>query len=136
MDTTRLIDPAFWVNPQPLALGDPEVTSWCGGIDELEGHVLFQTSGSSGMPKWIALSKTALQLSAATVNRHLHVDEGACWGLTLPLHHVGGFGVVARAYDAACRLAEDAGKWDAVRFSGWCAASAVTHVSRASDPGV
>ncbi len=129
MDATRLIDPAFWTNPEPLALGDAEMTAWSRSIEELEGHVLFQTSGSSGVPKWIALSKSALQLSAAAVNRHLLVDENACWGLTLPLHHVGGFGVVARAYEAACRLAEFTGKWDAARFSEWCLASSVTHLS-------
>lgn len=103
--------------------------TWARGVPELEGHVLFQTSGSSGRPKWIALSKIALQLSAAAVNRHLHVGETACWGLTLPLHHVGGFGVVARSHEAACRLAEFTGKWDAARFSEWCAALSVTHVS-------
>jgi len=129
MDATRLIDPAFWTNPEPLAAGDEGMTAWCRSVDELEDHVLFQTSGSSGTPKWIALSKTALQLSAATVNRHLRVDENACWGLTLPLHHVGGFGVVARAYEAACRLAVFVGKWEPGRFAEWCAASKVTHVS-------
>lgn len=129
MDATRLIDPAFWTNPEPLAAGDEGMSVWCQGVDELEGHVLFQTSGSSGAPKWIALSKTALQLSAATVNRHLQVDESACWGLTLPLHHVGGFGVVARAYEAACRLAVFDGKWEPRRFAEWCEVSKVTHVS-------
>lgn len=129
MDATRLIDPAFWTNPEPLAMGDSAMSAWARGIEELEGHVLFQTSGSSGTPKWIALSKTALQLSAAAVNRHLLIDETACWGLTLPLHHVGGFGVVARAYEAACGLGEYAGKWDATRFAEWCTVLSVTHVS-------
>jgi o-succinylbenzoate---CoA ligase len=129
MDATRLIDPAFWMNPEPLAAGDEGVTAWSRGVDELERHVLFQTSGSSGAPKWIALSKTALLLSAATVNRHLDVDENACWGLTLPLHHVGGFGVVARAYEAACRLAIFPGKWQATRFTEWSINAQLTHVS-------
>jgi len=129
MDATHLINPAFWTNPEPLAAGNEGVTAWCRGVDEIEGHVLFQTSGSSGTPKWIALSKAALQLSAAAVNRHLKVNESACWGLALPLHHVGGFGVVARAYEAACRLATFTGKWEATRFAEWCAVSKVTHVS-------
>lgn len=129
MDATRLIDPAFWTSPEPLAVGDSDMSAWAMGVDELEGHVLFQTSGSSGSPKWIALSKTALQWSAAAVNRHLLVDERACWGLTLPLNHVGGFGVVARSYEAACRLAGYNWKWNPLRFSEWCASSDVTHVS-------
>jgi len=129
MDATRLINPGFWADSEPLALGDRAVTDWCRDQPALEGHVLFQTSGSSGPPKWIAVSKPALLLSAATVNRHLGVDEDACWGLTLPLHHVGGFGVAARAYEAASRLATFPGKWDPARFTKWLADEAVTHVS-------
>lgn len=129
MDATRLIDPAFWADPRPLAMGDAEVTAWCQGIPNLEGHVLFQTSGSSGAPKWIALSKQALLLSAAVVNRHLGVTEDSCWGLSLPLHHVGGFGVAARTYEAASRSSELNGKWNPTEFTGWITRHGVTHVS-------
>ncbi|MFD0895069.1 AMP-binding protein [Luteolibacter ambystomatis] len=129
MDATRLIDPAFWSDPRPLAMGDAEVTAWCRSVPDLEGHVLFQTSGSSGTPKWIALSKQALLLSAAVVNRHLGVTEDSCWGLSLPLHHVGGFGVVARTYESAGRYAELHGKWNPAGFPEWIACHGVTHVS-------
>ncbi|MGC4016880.1 MAG: AMP-binding protein [Luteolibacter sp.] len=129
MDATRLIDPAFWTDPRPLAMGDAEITAWCQSVPELEGHVLFQTSGSSGTPKWIALSKQALLLSAAVVNRHLGVTEDSCWGLSLPLHHVGGFGVAARTYEAASRCVELHGKWNPSGFPEWIARQGVTHVS-------
>lgn len=129
MDATRLTDPGFWASAEPLAAGDREVTDWCLRHAELAGHVLFQTSGSSGTPKWIALPKQALLLSAATVNRHLGVDEDSCWGLSLPLHHVGGFGVAARAYEAACRMASYDGKWESEKFTRWIGREGVSHVS-------
>jgi O-succinylbenzoic acid--CoA ligase len=91
--------------------------------------VFFQTSGSGGVPKWIGLRKEALLLSAAVVNRHLRVGEESCWGLALPLHHVGGFGVVARAFEAGCRLEEFSRRWEAVAFRDWAAAAGVTHTS-------
>ncbi|RYD33092.1 MAG: long-chain fatty acid--CoA ligase, partial [Verrucomicrobiaceae bacterium] len=62
MDAALLTGEAFWNDPRPFATGAvPDVP-------ELEGHVLFETSGSSGNPKWVALSKRALLVSAAAVN--------------------------------------------------------------------
>ncbi|BCU77791.1 AMP-binding protein [Luteolibacter sp. LG18] len=129
MDPARLINPTFWTDPRPLAAGDPEVTAWCEGEPALDGHVLFQTSGSSGAPKWIALKKDALLLSAAVVNRHLGVTGDSCWGLSLPLHHVGGFGVAARSYEAASRMVRLGGKWNPAEFTAWIERHGVTHVS-------
>ncbi len=93
------------------------------------GAVSFQTSGSTGAAKQIVLTKEALLLSARAVNEWLRVDAAATWGLALPLNHVGGFGVAARAYAAACRLAVFAEKWNAVHFSKWIESESVTHVS-------
>jgi o-succinylbenzoate---CoA ligase len=128
MDAALLTDPGFWVDGgEPLAMATPPVDPR--RFTELEGHVLFQTSGSSGHPQWIALSKGALLLSAAAVNRHLQVDEEACWGLALPLHHVGGFGVVARAFEAACRWERFPARWEPRAFTAWLADQRVTHLS-------
>jgi len=129
MDATRLTDPGFWTDPMPLSWGDTDFNLWCENQDALQGHVLFQTSGSSGAPKWIALSKNALLLSAMAVNRHLEVEPEDVWGLALPLRHVGGFGVVARAFEGACRLAVYPGKWQAVAFTGWVEREGVTLTS-------
>src|ERR1035437_6785984 len=114
METNRLIDPAFWQAraPWPAGGGDP-FGGWERSREELEGHILFSTSGSTGAPKWIALSKDALLLSAMAVNAHLQIKDTSCWGLALPIHHVGGFGVVARAYEAGCRLRVFGRRWDA-----------------------
>jgi len=122
-----MVSPSFWSDPDVFAAGD--FPGKIPALPELRGHVLFPTSGSSGAPKWIALAKTALLASAAAVNRHLEVTQASCWGLALPLHHVGGFGVVARAHESGCRLATFGRRWDAPAFAAWLAENAVTHTS-------
>ncbi len=101
-----------------------KATFWTDG-----GSVHFQTSGSTGTAKQIVITKEALLLSARAVNDWLRVDPTSVWGLALPLHHVGGFGVAARAFAAGCRLSVYEGKWDAARFAQWIGEMGVTHVS-------
>ncbi|MFZ9936370.1 MAG: AMP-binding protein [Luteolibacter sp.] len=125
MEPADVISPAFWNDPTPVDAGGGDVPC----ISGLENHVLFRTSGSSGAPKWIALSKQALLASANAVNRHLHVTPADCWGLALPLRHVGGFGVVARAHAAGCRFAHFTPRWDAAEFAKWLDANRVTLTS-------
>jgi O-succinylbenzoic acid--CoA ligase len=91
--------------------------------------VPFQTSGSTGAAKQVVIEKEALLVSARAVNEWLHVDAASVWGLALPLNHVGGFGVAARAYAAGCGLSVYEGKWDAARFAKWTGTERVTHVS-------
>lgn len=123
MDPALLTSQSFWNDPSPFAWGEvPD-------IPELTGHVLFETSGSSGTPRWIALSKQALLVSAAAVNRHLGVTRESCWGLALPLNHVGGFGVAARTYEAGCRMCHFEERWEPRAFREWLERSQVTHAS-------
>jgi O-succinylbenzoic acid--CoA ligase len=127
MDPALLIDPVFWGDGSSVAMG-----AFDGDLpDEVDGSglVFFQTSGSSGEPKWIGLTKNGLLISAAAVNGHLGVTEDSCWGLALPSHHVGGFGVVARAFEAGCGHVVFPGRWDAGRFRDWVAVEGVSHVS-------
>ncbi|MEM1083129.1 MAG: AMP-binding protein [Verrucomicrobiota bacterium] len=128
METTQLMDPAFWTSDRPEAPGSAFEPSQC-GIEGLGGLVFFQTSGSTGEPRWIGISREALLLSAAVVNRHLRVQGDCRWGLALPLHHVGGFGVVARAHEAGVGLSCFEGKWEASRFTTWLGTEGVSHVS-------
>lgn len=127
MDATLLTTSGFWKDHTPLAMG--RVSAGVLALRELSGHVLFETSGSSGTPKWVALSKAALLLSAAAVNRHLQVTSESSWGLVLPLHHVGGFGVCARAYQAGCHLEIFEKRWQAAAFTEWLSRGHVTHTS-------
>ena len=119
MDASLLTSAAYWNDPESPV---PD-------IPELVGHVLFETSGSTGNPKWVALSKQALLVSAAAVNRHLEVTCESCWGLALPLNHVGGFGVAARAYEAGCRFETFSHRWDASGFLDWLERGKITHTS-------
>jgi len=127
MGSASLTNPGFWEDSTPFAAG-----SFPGGIPEipeLRGHVLFETSGSTGTPKWIAISKNALHASATAVNAHLEVTASSCWGLALPAHHVGGFGVAARAFAAGCAFCEFGKRWNPIEFARWLAENKVTHTS-------
>ena len=96
---------------------------------DLQNHLFFETSGTGGEPKWIALSKDALLASAEAVNLHLDVCASSRWGLALPVHHVGGFGVAARAFAAGCAFHEFEARWQASAFAGWISAREITHTS-------
>lgn len=127
MDAPVILSDAFWRNHEPQAIG-----GFAGKIPDfpaLAGHVLFGTSGTTGAPKWLALSKDALAASARAVNAHLGVDAGSRWGLALPMHHVGGFGVVARAREAGCGFAAFGEKWNPLAFASWLDAQGITHTS-------
>lgn len=119
MDASLLTHSEFWTDSASPAPGIPE----------LAGHVLFETSGSSGVPKWVAISKQALLISAAAVNRHLDVTHESRWGLALPLNHVGGFGVAARAYEAQCGFHEFGERWHVEKFHDWLESCEVSHTS-------
>jgi O-succinylbenzoic acid--CoA ligase len=64
----------------------------------LPRHVWLATSGTSGALKLTALSKEAMLASAAAVNRHLDSDARDVWYCVLPLFHVGGLGILTRAF--------------------------------------
>jgi len=118
-----LKDPTFWTDD----------SNWSAEplphIPELRGHVFFRTSGSTGEAKWIALSKEAILLSAAAVNRHLKVTPKSRWGLALPLKHVGGFGILARVHEAGCYLSHFPQSWDPALFKAHITVTHVTHTS-------
>jgi len=127
MDALELTTSAFWDDLAPIAVGG--FTGDLASIEIPPGLVLFATSGSSDVPMWVALSKQALRVSAAAVNCHLEVSAACCWGLALPPHHVGGFGVAARAYAADCGFAEFGRRWDAPAFARWLDDRRITHTS-------
>ncbi|HVR42155.1 MAG TPA: AMP-binding protein [Thermoanaerobaculia bacterium] len=66
-------------------------------LPPLTRHVWLTTSGSGGNIKLVALSKQAILESADGVNRHLEATAADVWCCPLPLFHVGGLGIVARA---------------------------------------
>ncbi len=136
METTRLTDwlphqlahADFWKHPSSLLAAAADAV--LPNASALPDHsVCFATSGSTGLPAWIVLSKDALLVSAKAVNRHLRVSTTSHWGLALPLHHVGGFGVAARAYQAGCGFSSFGQKWNAALFHTWLKENRITHTS-------
>lgn len=127
MDAEYINSVEFWKDEGFFVAGD-----WEGMMPDLgkvRQPVLFKTSGSMGNAKWIVLEKQALLISATAVNRWLDVSHKSKWGLALPLNHVGGFGVVARTYEASCELAVFPGKWDPAEYAEWVAREQITHTS-------
>lgn len=131
--------PVDWSSGQSLALANPE---WLRGagltpadvdrrLPRLEGHVWMPTSGTSseapGAVRWVALSKEALLASAASVNAHLGAGPSDVWAHALPVFHVGGLGILARATLSRARVvAAVATKWDAAAFHAVASAEGAT----------
>jgi o-succinylbenzoate---CoA ligase len=80
----------------------------------LPAHVLLATSGTTGSLKLTALSKRAMLVSAAAVNRHLQSDSRDVWACVLPTFHVGGLSIHARAFLSGARVVTAA--WDPHEF--------------------
>lgn len=124
------MEPDFWAS---------DTTQVMGGNDEVfpssitealpAGAVLFSSSGSSGVHKWIVHTRETLQLSARAVNEHLQVHSADTFGQLLPSLHVGGFGLIARAYFSKNTLVRYEGKWDAQRAVSFLAENRVTLTS-------
>lgn len=119
----QLLSPDYWdsdevdVRLNPLAPFDRE------GLDEflasevrLRGHVIFATSGSSGAPKLVCLSRSALLASADAVNAHLEATERDRWLCGLPQFHVGGYGIWTRARQLGGQVESYLGAWSALSF--------------------
>ncbi|HYO76989.1 MAG TPA: AMP-binding protein [Thermoanaerobaculia bacterium] len=73
------------------------------------------TSGTTGALKLTALSKRAMLASASAVNRHLASDANDVWSCVLPTFHVGGLGILARAYQSGAGVIVSS--WDARQFA-------------------
>ncbi|MDA8975006.1 AMP-binding protein [Akkermansiaceae bacterium] len=120
----------FWKSNAPLLMERNEaLEDWLSTRVDLNRHVLFRTSGSSGVQKWIALSKDALAWSAERVVEHLSMTSADVCALALPTHHVGGFGMVARCEVSGARLVEFEGRWSAQGFTELCLLEKVTITS-------
>jgi o-succinylbenzoate---CoA ligase len=59
-------------------------------------HTVIHTSGTTGVPKPVELTFANHAASATASADALGVDPDDCWLCPLPLHHVGGLGVLVR----------------------------------------
>lgn len=114
-DTEVLLNPRMPEDTRALLLNAQAA------LPSLSAHVWITTSGSSGL-KWVALSKAALLASAHAVNTHLEATRTDSWALPLPLFHVGGLGILARAHLSGAKVHQwSAAKWDAPAFQAFLA---------------
>ena len=126
METLDLTKKSFWASGETVVLANPRdaeamheaevIREWLDRDGDLTSCLLFRTSGSSGKGKWVALSKKALLVSAKSVNDLLVVTKNDRWLQSLPLFHVGGMGIAARAYEAGCFLCDQYEKWNPTQF--------------------
>lgn len=84
---------------------------------QFPGHIWIATSGTSAVVKWAALSKQAILTSADAVNKHLNATSADVWINPLPLFHVGGLGIWARAHQAGAQCIPFSEKWNPQAFS-------------------
>ena len=59
--------------------------------------LVVETSGSTGKPKSVAISTTALIASTNAAHKYLGATPGDSWSLLLPITHIAGLNVIARA---------------------------------------
>ena len=61
--------------------------------------IVIPTSGSTGIPKDVALSASALISSARASHKYLDAKPGHIWSLLLPITHIAGINVLVRALE-------------------------------------
>jgi len=135
METSLMLKPEFW-SAGGVWIGQSDHTEDGSTLADFAARELqaqnmcfFQTSGSDGRRKWVGLTKDSLLISAKAVNAHFGITEQDRWLLALPVHHVGGFGVLARAFVSGSRVTQMDGKWDATVFARTCAEAGATLAS-------
>ena len=76
-----------------------ELVTLEGGLPTEPGDaVVVGTSGSTGAPKAVVMSRAAVKWAAESTSRMLEVDPSSdTWLACIPLSHVGGLGVVSRS---------------------------------------
>lgn len=84
------------------------------GYETYRAHIWIATSGTT-QKKWVALSKEAFLVSADAVNAHLASNKRDVWLNALPLFHVGGLSIYARAYLSGAKVYQ-CPKWDVVKY--------------------
>lgn len=135
METSLILKPEFW-SDGGVWVAQPEDCEEGSTLANFASHQLqakdwcfFQTSGSEGKRKWVGLTKESLLISANAVNAHFGITERDHWLLALPIYHVGGFGVLARAFTSRSTVTRLDGKWDAAAFAQKCAEAGATLAS-------
>lgn len=84
---------------------------------DFKSHIWIATSGTCGNRlKWVALTKSAFLTSAHEVNSHLQSNASDRWLNALPLFHVGGLSIYARAFLSNASVTVFNEKWNPKDF--------------------
>jgi o-succinylbenzoate---CoA ligase len=75
-------------------------------------QVVVNTTGSSGIKKRVLLSIDAISASAELSNERISAKAGDVWSLLLPINHIAGLNVLARAEKLGSTVVEVDGKAD------------------------
>lgn len=67
------------------------------GSIQTKPAAVFQTSGTSGVPKAVPVSSAQIASAVNSSAKNFSVDDGCTWLLCLPLHHTGGANVVFKS---------------------------------------
>lgn len=88
----------FHILPPPIMKksGLPEMQ--IKGLHPRQPAAIFFTSGSTGLPKAVVHCWQQLHFSARGVCEYFQTRSGDGWILSLPLFHVGGLGILIRAF--------------------------------------
>ena len=128
----RLLRPACWIDEGGWIDGNGSVATFAPRAAENAGRpdicVFLLTSGSSGSPKAVGLSRAAFAASAAATRKLLDLKPTDCWGLCLSLGHVGGLALLLRAVAVGCSV-RCWPSFDADEVADAVAAGRVTHLS-------
>jgi len=103
-------EPQFIVHSQYESIV-PKIKEGLEDFDLSDHFILFSSGTTGGDLKGYALSKKALFENAKATNDHFGLNSHDVWGLSLPLYHVGGLSVLARAYQLKNKVV-DLRKWD------------------------
>jgi O-succinylbenzoic acid--CoA ligase len=75
-------------------------------------QVIVNTTGSTGIKKRVQLSMDAISASADLSNARINANPGDVWSLLLPMNHIAGLNVLARAQKLGSTVVEVDGKAD------------------------
>jgi O-succinylbenzoic acid--CoA ligase len=125
----------------PDRLVDEQGTSNLAGRGAEPGDALVMaTSGSTGAPKGVVLTHSAVAASAHATSEHLGISHADRWLACLPLAHVGGLSVVTRAIitgtDLEVHDGFDAARVERAAGDGATAVSLVATALRRIDPSL
>ncbi len=98
---------AAWKNGSSFFAMNPRLPREVPQIEGPPGTLLLYTSGSSAEPKIAVLTLDNLLANAISVVKAVELKPNDQWRLTLPLHHVGGIGIVIRCILARATIVLD-----------------------------